>query len=510
MVANADAWIDQNSATSNKGTDSILHVRTKSSRNNFRTLLRFALPPVPQGCVVDTAKLRMFAPSATTGRTLHAQRLTAAWQEYTVNWNTQPAATGSNASASSGQGWREWNVLEHVKAMYSANTAHGFVIRDASESGNGQEQQFHSREKGETPPELVVTFKAIQSSDTAAPDSTVQTAPNPTTTSTSATFTFTSTETGSVFECSLDNGGFAPCVGPVEYTELEYGTHSFAVRATDQAGNTDTTPATRSWTIQDPSAPTSALDTTLGTTPPQVTSSTSAAFSFTASIADATFQCSLDDAQFTTCASPLSFTNLAVGSHQLEVRAVNGAELDTTPAAFIWTIEPQVNCGNPLTVVANADAWIDENSALTNKGTDSILKVMTKEGTNNFRTLVRFALPPKPQGCTVQTATLQMYAPGGNGGRTLQALRIGAAWQELDVTWNNQPPTTGTAATTSSGTGMREWSVGAQVLSMYDLGAAHGFLIRDAVEGGPGVEQQYHSREKGETPPTLIITFGPQ
>jgi hypothetical protein len=48
------------------------------------------------------------------------------------------------------------------------------------------------------------------------------------------------------------------------------------------------------------------------------------------------------------------------------------------------------------------------------------------------------------------------------------------------------------------------------VLSMYDLGAAHGFLIRDAVEGGPGVEQQYHSREKGETPPTLIITFGPQ
>jgi hypothetical protein len=37
----------------------------------------------------------------------------------------------------------------------------------------------------------------------------------------------------------------------------------------------------------------------------------------------------------------------------------------------------------------------------------------------------------------------------------------------------------------------------------------HGFLVRDATEGGGGFEQQFHSREKGETPPTLVIQFGP-
>jgi hypothetical protein len=39
--------------------------------------------------------------------------------------------------------------------------------------------------------------------------------------------------------------------------------------------------------------------------------------------------------------------------------------------------------------------------------------------------------------------------------------------------------------------------------------ANHGFLIRDTLDGNPGAEQQLHSREKGENPPYLVITFGP-
>jgi hypothetical protein len=37
-------------------------------------------------------------------------------------------------------------------------------------------------------------------------------------------------------------------------------------------------------------------------------------------------------------------------------------------------------------------------------------------------------------------------------------------------------------------------------------GSNDGFLIRDAVEG-QDAEQQFHSREKGETPPQLVIRF---
>lgn len=39
-------------------------------------------------------------------------------------------------------------------------------------------------------------------------------------------------------------------------------------------------------------------------------------------------------------------------------------------------------------------------------------------------------------------------------------------------------------------------------------GANHGFVIRDSVENGNGVEQGFHSREKGtDNPPQLVITF---
>jgi hypothetical protein len=45
---------------------------------------------------------------------------------------------------------------------------------------------------------------------------------------------------------------------------------------------------------------------------------------------------------------------------------------------------------------------------------------------------------------------------------------------------------------------------------MYDSGANNGFLIRDASENGSGREQQFHSREKGENTPQLVITFAPE
>jgi hypothetical protein len=76
------------------------------------------------------------------------------------------------------------------------------------------------------------------------------------------------------------------------------------------------------------------------------------------------------------------------------------------------------------------------------------------------------------------------------------------------VTWSNQPATTGPAATVASAPGYREWSVGAHVQAMF-AGGNHGFLVRDAVENGGGMEQGFHSREKGtDNPPALVITFG--
>jgi len=89
--------------------------------------------------------------------------------------------------------------------------------------------------------------------DLIAPDTTITSvvpAPN----STSATFTFSGTDNHSApaaltFECKLDAGTFTTCSSPKTYTGLSVGPHTFSVRATDEAGNTDATPATQTWSI---------------------------------------------------------------------------------------------------------------------------------------------------------------------------------------------------------------------------------------------------------------------
>jgi hypothetical protein len=252
-------------------------------------------------------------------------------------------------------------------------------------------------------------------------------------------------------------------------------------------------------------------ETTIDSGPAATTTDTSAIFTFSADEPDATFECSLDATAFTVCVSPAEYTGLAAGAHTFAVRAGDPAgNTDTTPASYIWTVEapPVVDCGAPVTLLANADAWIDQNSSSNNFGADSILKVQAKSS-NNFRALVRFTLPALPAGCVVQSATLSLYAASWTNNRTLQALRISGAWSENQVTWSNQPATTGPAATTSSGSGYRQWNVATQVQVMFDAGTSQGFLIRDANESGSGKEQQFHSREKGENLPMLVITFAP-
>jgi large repetitive protein len=86
--------------------------------------------------------------------------------------------------------------------------------------------------------------------DTTPPNTTITGNPGAVTTSTSATFTFTASQAGSVFDCSLDGAGFTACTSPSTYTGLVAGSHSFRVRATDPAGNSDPTPAVFGWTIQ--------------------------------------------------------------------------------------------------------------------------------------------------------------------------------------------------------------------------------------------------------------------
>ena len=66
-------------------------------------------------------------------------------------------------------------------------------------------------------------------------------------------------EGGSSFECDLDNAGWSSCPSPQTYNGLADGEHSFEVRAVDAVGNTDPTPASRSFSL-DTTAPDTTID----------------------------------------------------------------------------------------------------------------------------------------------------------------------------------------------------------------------------------------------------------
>jgi hypothetical protein len=65
----------------------------------------------------------------------------------------------------------------------------------------------------------------------------------------SITFRFSGTDNNSIaaYECSRDSGGFAQCTSPVTYS-VPPGAHSFRVRAVDNSGFRDLTPASFTWT----------------------------------------------------------------------------------------------------------------------------------------------------------------------------------------------------------------------------------------------------------------------
>lgn len=205
--------------------------------------------------------------------------------------------------------------------------------------------------------------------DTAAPDTSITGGPSGTVNETSASFTFTATEGGATFACALDGAAFTACTSPKSYSGLAEGTHTFQVRATDVAANTDATAASRAWTI-DLSAP----DTTITGGPSQFDASTSATISFTSNDPTATFQCSLDGAPFTACSSPKTYTGLSEGPRTARVRAIDlVGNIDPSPASWSWTVDlapPVVMIqSGPGSVAASSTAtftiWTSEPATLT-------------------------------------------------------------------------------------------------------------------------------------------------
>jgi hypothetical protein len=244
-----------------------------------------------------------------------------------------------------GGGWESCESPEQLADL--AEGSHTFAMRATDEAGNMDASPASS------------TWFV----DLTAPQTTIDDGPADPSKDASPSFEFSGTDNHTAdgdlsFECNLDDGGWESCDSPEQLADLAEGSHTFAVRATDGAGNTDASPASRAWFV-DLTAPETTIDD--GPDDPSKDASPSFEFSGTdnhTADGDLSFECNLDSAGWGLCSSPEQLADLAEGSHTFAVRATDAAgNTDASPDSYTWvvdTVKPVSSASAPATTNGTA------------------------------------------------------------------------------------------------------------------------------------------------------------
>ena len=147
-------------------------------------------------------------------------------------------------------------------------------------------------------------------------------------------------------------------------SKLTPGGHIFRVRAVDEAGSVDLSPAKWVWTVEP--APIATIDSGPD---PELETVIAARFTFSANISGASFECALSSgetpsAPFVPCTSPKTYSGLQNGDYIFEVRAISPSGL-VGPVAqpWEWTIAdvtaPQtaIETGPPATTPSTSASF---------------------------------------------------------------------------------------------------------------------------------------------------------
>src|SRR6187431_1780611 len=219
--------------------------------------------------------------------------------------------------------------------------------------------------------------------------------PGSNTSSNSISFEFSANDSGGredkgvgikQFECSIDNSNFTTCSSPVEFASdtLADGSHIFKIGAEDNVGNMNPAPASFSWNI-DTVTPTTIINNVMDGNRSTITNgsntrSSSIIFEFAGNdtgIGISHFECSIDNSNFTSCASPVQSNNLTEGYHSVKIRSQDGVgNTDDSPASFGWTVDTV----SPTTTINKA--IVGTESSLTN-GSNSRFNSITFTFTGN-------------------------------------------------------------------------------------------------------------------------------
>ncbi len=245
------------------------------------------------------------------------------------------------------------------------------------------------------------------------------------TSSTAMIFTFSGNDTGvglDHFECSIDGASFTTCASPNQLNDLGNGAHKLLVRAVDNVGNQGTTPASFGWNV-DATPPDTTINSSNDGNNKTVTSgsnTTSRTMTFTFSGSDIGmgldhFECSIDGASFSTCDTPLQFTDLSIGDHSFEVRAEDKVgNKGQMPPVFLWTITSPPPAPTPppstqnittpstqnITTPSTQNITTPSTQNITTPSTQNITTPSTQNITTPSTQNITTPPPPIPQNVT--------------------------------------------------------------------------------------------------------------
>jgi hypothetical protein len=350
LTSSADTQIVENAPTKNYGAATSLGVnendQSSIGKDKF-ALVKWDLSGIAPRTQINSASVTLNVTNSST-ETYQAHVLKKPWVESAATWNVYSSGELWEVAGAKGSLDKEATVSGSITpSVKGKNTltlplavVQGWVDNPDTNQGiiiaypsSTRGFNFNSREDTDPTqrPQLILDL----SPDTTPPETTIDPGPSGTISSRDVSFTFSSSEAGSRLECSLDSAAYTECTSPMSLTGLSDGPHTFSVKATDAAGNTDASPPSTTWTVD-----TVAPETTIDTKPTNQSNNASPSFDFSSNEANSTFQCSLDGAAFTSCSSPKSLSNLSDGSHTFAVKATDAAgNTDASPPSTIWTVD---------------------------------------------------------------------------------------------------------------------------------------------------------------------------
>ena len=137
----------------------------------------------------------------------------------------------------------------------------------------------------------------------------------------------------------------------------------------------------------------------------------------------ARFECRLGEAGFSTCASPLTYTAVAIGPHTFEVRAIDtSSNVDPSPARYTWTVDAPPDTVITAAIdgrgksIANGGTARSDTMTFSFTGTDNGT-VSTFECRLDSASFAPCTSPARYTGVSRGTHTVRVQAIDNNGFR---------------------------------------------------------------------------------------------